>query len=694
MPSTTVSRTLVSTAIVCVLSSSLIALFAQAPAARKPARAAQGAPAADAGKQQFAQVCARCHGADGRGGEFAPDITARIGPKSDEELSTLIKNGIPAKGMPPSTFSAAQLKSLVAYVRTLRPRRGENAPVAVTVNLSDGQSLHGLAMNRSSSDLQLLTDDKKLLLLRRADAGTDGANGANGANGTAGDRYRKVTSQVDWPTYNGQVTGNRYTTIDEVTKANVGKLAPKWVFTLPEQERLEVTPIVVDGVMYVSAANECYALDAGTGRRIWHFHRPRTKGLAGDAAAGINRGVAIAGDKLFMVTDHAHLLALNRFTGDQVWETTMADWHQNYGSTSAPLVAGDFVISGVSGGDEGIRGFVAAFDRETGKEAWRFWSAPKPGDPVADTWKGKDIAHACASTWFTGTYDAELKTLYWPTGNPCPDYDGSQRVGDNLYSDSTLALDIATGQLKWHFQYTPHDLWDWDAQQPEVLVDATWDGQPRKLLLHANRNGFFYVLDRTTGKMLVAQPFVKKLTWASGIGKDGRPVLLPAQVPSPDGTKVCPAVEGATNWYSTAFNPTTGLYYVQSLEKCTMFHQAPDTWQAGRSYYGGSTKSVPDERGQKVLRAIDIQSGKIAWELPQTGNGSSWGGTLATSTGLVFFGEDSGALMAVDATNGKPLWQFQTNNLWKASPMTYVFDGHQHIAIASGPNIISFALVQ
>jgi alcohol dehydrogenase (cytochrome c) len=684
MRSTTVTLgILLVTAVGCVVS--LEAGAQGARGAPKGGQVGQQAKPSQPGKQQFAQVCARCHGADGRGGEFAPDITARIGPKSDDELTTLIKNGIPAKGMPPSTFSVAQLKALVTYVRTLRPRRGENAPVKVALTLSDGQALQGMAMNRSSTDLQLLTDDKKqLLLLRRVDAGTDGA----------GEKYRKVTSQVDWPTYHGQVTGNRYTTIDEVTKSNVGKLAPKWVFTLPEQERLEVTPIVVDGVMYVSAANECYALDAGSGRRIWHFQRPKTKGLAGDAASGINRGVAVSGDKLFMVTDHAHLIALNRFTGEQVWEATMADWHQNYGSTSAPLVAGDVVLSGVSGGDEGIRGFVAAFDRETGKEVWRFWSAPKPGDPVADTWKGKDIAHACASTWFTGTYDEASKTLYWPTGNPCPDYDGSQRVGDNLYSDSVVALDVATGTLKWFFQYTPHDLWDWDAQQPAVLVDANWQGQPRKLLLHANRNGFFYVLDRTTGKMLEAQPFVKKLTWASGIGTDGRPVLLPAQQPSPDGTKVCPAVEGATNWYSTAFSPQTGLYYVQTLEKCTMYHQAPDTWQAGRSYYAGSTKSVPDERGQKVLRAIDIQTGKIAWELPQTGSGSSWGGTLATATGLVFFGEDSGALMAVDATNGKPLWQFQTNQLWKASPMTYVFDGHQHIAVASGPNIISFALVQ
>ncbi len=216
------------------------------------------------------------------------------------------------------------------------------------------------------------------------------------------------------------------------------------MFTLPGAERLQVTPVVVDGVMYVTNANECYALDAGSGRRIWHFRRPRTKGLAGDAAAGINRGVAVGGDRVFMVTDDARLLALNRFTGALLWDTEMADWRQNYGATSAPLAVGGLVVSGISGGDEGVRGFLAAFDQATGREVWRFWTVPRPGEPGAETWRGRDLEHGCASTWLTGTFDAELDTLYWPTGNPCPDYDGGERQGDNLYSDSILALDPAT----------------------------------------------------------------------------------------------------------------------------------------------------------------------------------------------------------------------------------------------------------
>ncbi|MCP5113189.1 MAG: PQQ-binding-like beta-propeller repeat protein, partial [bacterium] len=293
----------------------------------------------------------------------------------------------------------------------------------------------------------------------------------------------------------------------------------------------------------------------------------------------------------------------------------------------------------------------------------------------------------------TGTYDAQLDMLYWPTGNPCPDFDGSQRQGDNLYSDSILALDAATGRLRWYYQYTPHDVWDWDAQQTPALVNAEWKGQQRKLLLHANRNGFFYVLDRVSGELLLAKPFVKKLTWAARIGEDGRPVRNPNQEPTPDGTKICPAVEGATNWFSTSYHPATGFYYVQTLEKCNIYFKSPSTWEAGKSYYSGSTRNVPGEPGRKILRAIEIETGTIAWELPQTGPANTWGGTLATAGGLVFFGEDSGALMAVDASTGNPLWRFPANQLWKASPMTYMFDHKQHIAVASGPNIIAFALL-
>jgi alcohol dehydrogenase (cytochrome c) len=633
-----------------------------------------GAQTPQSGRRQYEKLCSRCHGGDGRGGELAPAIATRLSTHTDAALAAIIRQGLPTKGMPGFAVPGPEMRTLLAYVRTLSTSE-HDAPVRVTVETMDGHVLDGRALNQTSLDLQLATDDGRIHLLRRV-----------------GERYRTATSQVDWPTYNGAIGGNRYSTIDQVTTANVARLAPAWVFTLPGSSRLEVTPVVVGGIMYVTTANECYALDAGSGRRIWHYTRPRTKGLAGDAAAGINRGVALAGDRVFMATDHAHVVALDRFTGRVLWDTVLADWRQNYGATSAPLAVGNLVVSGTSGGDEGIRGFVAAIDQATGREVWRFWTVPRPGEPGSETWRGTAIDHPCAATWLTGTYDSDLDTIYWPTGNPCPDYDGRERLGDNLYSDAILALDAKSGRLKWHFQYTPHDVWDWDAQQPAVLIDTTWRGQSRALLLHANRNGFFYVLDRISGELLLAQPFVKKLTWAREIGSDGRPVLNPGQEPSRTGTTVCPAVEGATNWFSTAFSPTTGLYYVQVLESCSIYSLAPDTWRAGRSYYAGSTRQPPGDRGQKFLRALDIQTGRIAWELPQTGPANSWGGVLATAGGLVFVAEDSGAFMAVDATTGQPLWQFQTNAIWKASPMTYVFDGRQHIAVAAGPNILAFAL--
>jgi alcohol dehydrogenase (cytochrome c) len=522
-------------------------------------------------------------------------------------------------------------------------------------------------------DLQLLTDDKRVHLLRRN-----------------GGRFREVSSSIDWPTYNGDPRGNRYTTMTQIDKTSVARLAPKWVFTIPGGGSSQATPVVVSGIMYVSNPNECFALDAGTGRQIWRYQRPRSKGTVGHA----NRGVAVAGERLFMVTDDAHLLGLNRFTGELLWETTMDDWRKNYSATSAPLaVAGDMVIAGVTGGEHGANGFLAAHDQRTGKEVWRFWTVPKPGEPGSETWGGKDIEHGGAPTWFTGSYDPELDVVYWPTGNPAKEYDGTDRKGDNLYAGSILALQRTDGKLKWYYQFTPHDLWDWDATQTSVLVDAPWQGKPRKLMLHANRNGFFYVFDRTDGSLLLAKPFVKMITWASGIGADGRPIKLPNQEPSPSGTKVCPSQDGATNWYSPSYNPSTGLYYVQTNEKCSVYTRKDQgNWESLKTYLGGSQRTADDPKPQRILRAIDIHTGAIKWEVPQQGSANSWGGTLSTASGLVFVGEDGGGLMAVDAGSGKVLWNFETQQNWKASPMTYMFDGTQYIAVAAGSNVIAFGV--
>ena len=473
-----------------------------------------------------------------------------------------------------------------------------------------------MILSQGASDLQLLgDDDRRLHLLRKT-----------------GDRYRAVTSRLNWPSYNGLTNGSRYSPLTQITKGNVDRVIPKWTFSLSNTSPLQVTPVVVDGVMYVTTANQCYALDAGTGRQIWHYQRPRTKDLVGNAAGGVNRGVGVAGGRVFMVTDHAHLIALNRFTGALIWETEMADWRQNYNATGAPLPVGNLVISGTAGGDEGVRGLIAAFDQSTGKEVWRFWTVPAPGEPGSETWQGKGINHPAASAWLTGTYDPELDTIYWPVGNPGPDLDGTDRPGDNLYSSSVVALDAKTGKLKWHFQFTPHDVWDYDATETPALVDVTWQGRPRKLLLHANRNGFFYVLDRTDGKFLLGTKYVKNLTWASGLtagrtpdqgsrhgAHAGRPAELPVARRSVE----------------------LVLHVLQSGHRAVLradqrqvrhLHEDPDGVGGRQGLHGRIVRPGAGPSPQRVLRAIDIQTGKVAWELPQTGADMSWGGVLSTAT--------------------------------------------------------------
>ncbi len=635
------------------------------------------APAAAAGKQIFDTRCARCHGPEGGGGELGPSIVRGIGSRSNPDLTAFITAGSPSRGMPAFPLSGEEMTPLVSFLRTLAPPAGgRGGPPAVrkTITTTSGRTISGVVINENSLELQMRTDDGHVALLR-----------------PSGDRYRTVTSDTNWPTYHGDESANRYSKLAQINTSNVQRMAPKWVFNFPNAARLEGTPIVVDGLMYVTAANECWALDAGTGHEVWHFQQPRTRGLVGNASGGINRGVAISGDRLFMVTDHAHIIALNRYTGQLIWDTEMADWHQNYNATSAPLVAGGLVISGTAGGDEGARGFIAAFDPATGKEVWRFWTVPRPGEPGSETWRGDEIEHPGAVTWMTGSYDPAADLVYWATGNPGNDMVGDQRGGDNLYSSSVVALEGKTGKLRWYYQFTPHNVWDYDAQAPAVLIDASWKGQPRKLLLHADRNGFFYVFDRLSGELLLAKPFVEKLTWAKEIGPDRRPVVNPNQEPTTSGTRVCPSLEGATNWYSTSFNPGTGLYYVQTLEDCATFTKRDVDWKAGAGYMGGTWRREP---GQQILRAFDIATGMPKWELPQTGPANSWGGVLSTAGGVVLFGEDGGLFTAVDAKSGKRLWQWPTGQVWRSSPMTYMFDGKQFVAAAVGSNIIAFGLVQ
>jgi alcohol dehydrogenase (cytochrome c) len=582
--------------------------------------------------------------------------------------------------------SSMAIAGWMALAQAPTPAQPDDSPISRTapptvvrrsVRTTDGQTLEGRVLNQGISDLQLRTDDRRIHLLRK----------------TSDDRYRPVTSQRDWTTYHGDVGGNRYTTLTQIDKTNVSRLAPRWVFPIPNVGQVENTPIVADGVMYVSSANEVYALDAGNGRQIWHYQRPRTKWLAGNAAAGFNRGVAISGTRVFMLTDHAHLIALDRSSGELLWDTEMADWRQNYNGTSAPLAVGNLVISGTAGGDEGVRGFVAAYDAASGKEVWRFWTVPNPGEPGSETWEGTLTEHRGGAAWMTGTYDPQLDLVYWPTGNPGLDFNGDERRGDNLYTDAVVALESKTGKLRWYFQFTPHDVHDWDAQETPMVLDANWQGQPRKLLIQANRNGFFYVLDRTTGELLLAKQFLKNLNWATGIDPKGRPILTELKENESGETYVCPGFQGGTNWFSTSFNPGTGLYYFQARERCNLFAKRSMEWEAGKGFMGGTARPAPGETFTKSLRAVNVQTGEVVWDLVQgAGPVTASAGVISTAAGLVFFGENSGSFMAADAASGKVLWEFPTNHVWKASPMTYMFDNKQYMAIAVGQSIVAFGL--
>jgi PQQ-dependent dehydrogenase (methanol/ethanol family) len=582
-----------------------------------------GTPLLSQPPKPFAESCAGCHGDDARGSAKGPGLAnnPRVAEQSQEQLRAYLREGNPNAGMPPfASLSPEALTSVTRYLRRL---------------------------------------NVETILSPPADSGTAG-------------KIRVAPPQPgDWLTYNGQDSGNRYSELKQITAANAGQLKLKWVFPM-SYFGIETTPLAANGILYVTGPNQVIALDGLTGNALWRYSRPPSPGMTGDAALGTNRGVALLGDRVFFLTDNAHLLALDRTSGKLLWEVRtfpeMPSGEQHhYGGTLAPLVVHGRVIVGVAGADEGIRGFVAAFRASDGSLAWRRWTVPRAGEPGIETWRAAEPLTGGGSTWITGSYDAAADTLYWATGNPWPDSDDRDRPGDNLYTNCVLALNPTNGEIKWHFQFTPHDRKDRDATEPNVLVDTTWRGKPAKLLLHADRNGFFYVLDRTNGLLLLATQFLRRVDWATSIGPDGRPVVV-----DPMG---CPS--DAANWDATAFSPATRLYYVIALEECT-----------------GRPTGYPEQTGQRFLRALNIETGKIVWEVPQPGpaRAKTWSGVLATAGGLVFYGQPNGGFAAVAQSTGKTLWYFPTNVRMKASPMTFTIGGWQYVAVAAGPNILCFGL--
>jgi alcohol dehydrogenase (cytochrome c) len=497
------------------------------------------------------------------------------------------------------------------------------------------------------------------------------------------------TEPQNWLTYSGTYDGQRFSALDQITSANVSQLRVQWIFQTPVTGKFEASPLVIDGVMYVTAPeNNAYAIDPRTGRTIWHYERGLPEKLR--ACCGhVNRGFAALGNKLFLDTLDAHVVALDAETGNVVWDVAAAEYDKGYSFTGAPLAVKDKIIVGVSGGEYGIRGFIDAYDAETGRRAWRFYTVAGPGELGHDTWAGDSWTRGGSPAWVTGSYDPELNLVFWGTGNPSPSNDGSDRGGDNLFSNSIVALDADTGELKWYFQCTPHDLHDWDATEVPVLLDVSIGGQKRKVVAQANRNGFFYVLDRATGKFLFGKPFAGT-TWANELDATGRPILLPGNDPSDTGTRVCPGAIGATNFMSPSYSPQTGFLYVNAREQCDIFTAAKQEFRPGRTYLGSVYVPASNERAWGALRAIDPDNGEIKWEFKHFS--PPWAGTLATAGGLVFAGDMEGYLIAFDARTGKELWHFQTGAALYASPITFSINGKQYVSIASGNALLAFAL--
>jgi alcohol dehydrogenase (cytochrome c) len=493
-----------------------------------------------------------------------------------------------------------------------------------------------------------------------------------------------------WLTYSGTYDGHRFSPLAEITKDNVARLRPAWVYQAQEAGGLQTTPLVADGVMYVTEArSRVAAIDVRTGRTLWRYEPSIPSAVRVIGFGPSNRGVALLDGRVYVGTLDARLVALDAMSGAVRWSAQVADNALGYAITSAPLAIAGKIIIGVSGGEAGVRGFVDAYDAATGVRVWRLHTVPGPGEPGHDTWSGDSWKTGGAPTWLTGSFDPELNLLYWGVGNPAPDWNGDLRAGDNLYSCSLLAIDATTGQLRWHFQFTPHDTHDWDANQIPVLVDAEVAGRARKLVVTANRNGFYYVLDRTSGEFLKGTAYAKQ-TWASGLDSRGRPLVIPGMEPSATGTLVWPSLQGATNWFSPAYDATRRLLYVPVREMGSRYFKAEAKYEPGKPFMGGGEVVEAPGEAYGAVRALDLLTGDRRWEHRLLS--PLWAGVLATRGGLVFGSSNEGNVYALDADTGRPLWDFQTGASCSANPIAFQVDGRQYVATACGQALFAFAL--
>ena len=515
--------------------------------------------------------------------------------------------------------------------------------------------------------------------------------------------YDNVHSQVDydrllnaqsesesWLTYSRDYRSYRHSPLTQINTTNVHKLRPEWVFQIKRPGLIEATPIVADGVMYITEPpSTVTALDVRTGRKLWSWSPQMPRNLVHHGFPLVNRGVALLHETVYVGTIDAHLYALDSKSGAVRWKVKLGDNKKGYAITCAPLAVKDKIIIGISGGEAGIRGFLDAYDAKTGQRVWRFYTIPGEGEPGNDTWGGDSWKTGGGPTWITGSFDAELDMLYWGVGNPGPDWNGDVRPGDNLYTCSLLALDIESGELRWYFQFTPHDTHDWDANQTPILVDLDIAGQERKCIATANRNGFYYLLDRTNGEFLLGKEFATQ-TWASGLAADGSPMVLPNTEPTEAGVLIYPSLQGATNWASAAYNPNHELFYVAVREMGSYYYKTDVEYEPGAPFLGGGEQALSGDNAYGAIRALDIHSGEKVWEFKVTS--PLWAGVMSTAGDLVFGSTNEGNFYALDAQSGNPLWNFQLGAGIRSNPMTYMVDGKQYVLIAAGSGFFVFSL--
>jgi alcohol dehydrogenase (cytochrome c) len=644
--------------------------------------------------------CSRCHMLGGRGGRLGPD------------LSTPVTGG----------RRPVNLRQAILDPDESQRRNYES----VEVRLASGETLRGVAKNEDTFSIQIMDDKERLHMLLKSDvkqidhprqsmmpkphltgAEVDNllallAKGAPPASSGGAwkpgadldvsfSRIRNASSEPqNWLTYWGDFQGTHHSRLDSINTANVRSLGPRWTYQFGAGP-VESVPIVVDGLMFVTGPqNNATGLDARTGRPIWRYTRPLPN-VAAHCTVMANRGFAILGDRLYMGTLDAHLVALDAKTGSVIWDVAVEDYQKGFSITHAPLAIDGKIIIGITAGECALTGFVDAYDAATGKLLWRHRTIPEKGDPARATWPNDKAADTGgAPTWTTGTYDAETDTLFWTTGNPSPDYDGSVRAGANLYSCSVLALDPSTGRRKWYFQFSPHDTHDWDANETPMLVNVPFRGRTRKLLIQANRNAFYYVLDRENGQFLGGKAFAHQ-TWSTGLDDAGHPVVKPGMDPTPEGVYVCPDAQGATNFAAPSFDPKTGLFFVAVREACAVYSSKTREPVPGAGYTGTGQRLDEAVGAHGAIRALDPTTGDTRWNFPIQ-EGSSAAGVLSTAGGLVFAAGSDGNLIGLEAATGKLLWRYQTGERIRSSPMAFAVDGVEYIAVSSGSVLFAFAL--